>query len=135
MIEESSRPRASSLGPTLTIMIEVDLWLRGNNHATTATLRTVQADATQWTDADVEHLLTEMLLALDREKNPGGEPPPVSLRGFNWIVSPDESRGVLLHLEMQMGTASAGPFALGEAVLSAMITRVLTAAQATTRVH
>jgi hypothetical protein len=116
-------------------MIEVDLWLRGNNHATTATLRTVPTDASRWTDADVEHLIVEMLLALDREKNPGGERPPVSLRGFNWIVSPDESRGVLLHLEMQIGTASAGPFAIGEAALSAMVTRVLAASQASTRVH
>ncbi len=116
-------------------MIDVDLWLRGNNHATTATLRTVPADATTWTDTDVEHLITEMLLALDREKNPGGERPPVSLRGFSWIVSSEESRGVLLHLEMQLGTASAGPFALSEPVLSAMITRVLATAQATARVH
>lgn len=110
-------------------MIDVDLWLRGNNHATTATLRSVSEDAANWTDADVERLLTEMLLALDREKNPGGERPGISLRGFNWIVSPDETRGVLLHLEVQIGTASAGPFALTEAGLSAMIARVIAASQ------
>ena len=52
-----------------------------------------------------------MLLALEREKNPGGDAPPVTLRGFSWIVSPYESGGVIVHLEMQMGTASAGPFA------------------------
>lgn len=116
-------------------MTEVDLWLRGNNHATTATIRTVPADATTWTDADVELLLTEMLLAMDREKNPGGEQPAVSLRGFSWIVSPDESGGVLLHLEMQLGTASAGPFNLGEPVLSSMIGRVLARAQTEIRIH
>lgn len=116
-------------------MIEVDLWLRGNNHASTATIRSVGADASKWTDTDVEQLLTEMLLALDREKNPGGDRPPVSLRGFSWIVSPDESRGVLLHLEMQLGTVSSGPFNLAEPVLSTMINRVLAQARAQTSVH
>lgn len=116
-------------------MIEVDLWLRGNNHATTARIRSVSTDAMTWTDADVERLITEMLLALDQEKSPGGDRPPVSLRGFNWIVSPDEPSGVLLHLEMQLGTASAGPFALSEPVLSAMVQRVIASAQTATRVH
>lgn len=116
-------------------MIEVDLWLRGNNHATTATLGSVSADARTWTDVEVEQLLTEMLLALDREKNPGGDRPPVSMRGFSWIVTTDESRGVLLHLEMQLGTASAGPFNVAEPVLTAMIGRVIASAQTATRVH
>jgi hypothetical protein len=116
-------------------MIEVDLWLRGNNHASTATIGSIEADASKWTDVDVEQLLTEMRVALDREKNPGGDRPPVFLRGFSWIVTPDEARGVLLHLEMQLGTVSTGPFNLGEAVLSAMITRVLANARAQTSVH
>jgi hypothetical protein len=116
-------------------MIEIDLWLRGNNHATTASIRSVPSDALTWTDADVERLITEMLLALDREKNPGGDRPPVSLRGFSWIVSADEPRGVLLHLEMQLGTVSAGPFALSEPVLSAMVHRVIASAQTATSVH
>lgn len=116
-------------------MIEVDLWLRGNNHATTAAIRSLSPDATAWTDAEVEELLVEMLVALNHEKNPDSERPEVSLRGFSWIVTQDESQGVLLHIEMQMGTVSAGPFNLPESVLSAMIARVVAGAQAATSVH
>lgn len=104
---------------------DVEIWLRGNNHAVTESV-TVAADPSSWTDADVSALLTEMLLAIERQRNPGGEPPPVRLTGFSWIVSPD-STGVLVHLEMQTGTASAGPFAIDEARLTGMITRALAA--------
>jgi len=104
--------------------IEVDVWVRGTQQATTRHISLPTA-ADQWTDADVRTLLTEMLRAIEREKNPDGDPPPVSLRGFNWIVSPDGSGGVLLHLEMTMGTASAGPFAIDEGRLSAMVTRAM----------
>ena len=106
--------------------IEIDVWVRGTQHAVTHRIE-MPAAAEQWTDADVRVLLTEMLLAIEREKNPGGDPPPVSLRGFSWIVSPYDS-GVVLHLEMVMGTASAGPIAMAEARLSAMVSRAMGAA-------
>ncbi len=105
-------------------MIEVDVWVRGTNHAVTHRISGVSEDARSWTDADVGRLLTEMLLALEREKNPGGEPPTVTLRGFNWIVSPSDS-GVIVHLETQMGSASAGPFIVDEPALTAMVDRVI----------
>jgi hypothetical protein len=105
--------------------IEVDTWVRGQQHAKTHRIGNVPADPAAWTDADVHRLLSEMLLALERDKNPGGEPPPVTLRGFNWIVSPDGEGGVIVHLEMQMGTASAGPFAIDEQRLMGMIQRVM----------
>jgi hypothetical protein len=105
-------------------MIDVDIWVRGTQHATTHKIASLGPEA-GWTDGDVKALLTEMLLTLERQKNPGGDPPPVTLRGFSWIVSP-EAGGVLVHLELQSGTASAGPFAIAEAKLSDMITRVLT---------
>jgi len=106
--------------------VEVDVWVRGTNRAVTEQISSVSADASAWTDDDVRRLLSEMLLALEREKNPGGEPPAVTLRGFSWIVSPDETGGVVLHVEMQMGTASAGPFAIDQARLTRMISRVMT---------
>ena len=105
--------------------IEVDIWVRGQQEATTRTLTNVPGDPALWSDSDVFRLLSEMLRALEREKNPGGEPPPVTLRGFNWIVSPDAGGGVIVHLEMQMGTASAGPFVIDEQRLVAMIQRVM----------
>jgi hypothetical protein len=108
----------------MTKPIDVEVWVRGTTDARRGTLAGVSAEATLWTDEDVRHLLSEMLLAIERGKNPDGVPPPVSLRGFSWIVSPDGS-GVVVHLEMQMGTASAGPFQIDEPTLTAMITRVL----------
>jgi hypothetical protein len=108
--------------------VEVDIWVRGNLHAKTYRIESLPIEPTDWSDSDVRHLLSEMLLALDREKNPGGEPPTVTLRGFSWIVSP-YGGGVLVHLETQSGTASAGPLAIDEARLTAQLTRVLDAPQ------
>lgn len=120
----------------MTQPIEVDVWVRGQQHATTRGIANVSADPQQWTDDDVQHLLTEMLLALEREKHPDGDPPRVTLRGFNWIVSrDDQSSGVIVHLEMQLGTASAGPFAIEEQPLVAMIQRVLEQPARPERIH
>lgn len=105
--------------------IEIDVWVRGTTHASTHTISALPPDPHAWSDADVGRLLTEMLLALEREKNPGGTAPEVTLRGFNWIVSAFDTTGVVLHIEMQMGSASAGPFAVDEATLSARIRRVM----------
>ena len=115
-------------------MIDVDVWVRGQQEATTRKIEGVPHDASAWTDDDVKALLEQMLLALERAKNPGGEAPAISLRGFSWIVSPEE-HGVLVHLEMQMGTASAGPFAIDEARLTEMIARVMGGPKPSTLVH
>lgn len=115
-------------------MIDVDVWVRGTSHAATRTIQAVNSDAASWTEPDVRTLLTEMLLSLEREKNPGGETPEVSLRGFSWIVSQQDG-GVLVHIEMQMGTASAGPFAIDEARLTEMIARVIGGPKESTLVH
>ena len=115
-------------------VMEVDIWVRGTAQATTRPLPNVSAESASWTDGDVRALLTEMLLALERVKNPGGEAPSVSLRGFSWIVSPEAS-GVLVHLEVQIGTASAGPFAIDERRLTEMIGRVVSGGATTSVVH
>jgi hypothetical protein len=106
-------------------MIEVDVWVRGTLHAHTHHIRSVPDHPDEWDESDVRTLLSEMLLALEREKNPGGEPPQVTLRGFSWIVSPYESGGVLVHLEMQMGTASAGPIAIDAQRLTDLMAGVM----------
>ena len=114
------------------MIVEVDVWVRGTLHAETHQIEALPDDPGSWDEDDVRRLLCEMLLALEREKNPGGEQPPVTLRGFSWIVSPDAAGGVLVHLEMQMGTASAGPLAIDEARLTTMMTRVMARATAET---
>jgi hypothetical protein len=119
----------------MTDHIEVDIWVRGTPAAATHTIEVVRAQADTWTDVDVKRLLSEMLLALDREKNPGSESPIVALRGFSWIVSPYDGGGVIVHLETQMGTASAGPFQVDEGRLTTLIQRVMEAAALSERVH
>ena len=115
-------------------MIDVDVWVRGRQDAVTEKITGLDTDAASWTDAEVKDLLEGMLLALERARNPGGIPPEVTLRGFSWIVSPDDG-GVLLHLEMQLGTVSAGPFAIGEQRFTEMIARVLGGPKVSTMVH
>ena len=115
-------------------MIDVDVWVRGQQDATTRRIDGVPDDATVWTDEDVKGLLEQMLLALERAKNPGGDLPQISLRGFSWIVSPEDA-GVLVHLEMQLGTASAGPFDIDEGRLTEMISRVMGGPKPSALVH
>ena len=115
-------------------MMDVDVWVRGASGAVTQKMKGVSADADAWTVADVKVLLEQMLKALDRARDPNAEAPVVSLRGFSWIVSPDPG-GVLVHIEMQLGTASAGPFAIDEARLNDMITRVIGGPRESKLVH
>ena len=105
-------------------MIDVDVWIRGRQDATIETIPDLDANPSRWTDGEVKKLLEGMLLALQRASNPAGDPPEVTLRGFSWIVSPEQD-GVLLHLEMQLGTVSAGPFSIDEGRLTTMISRVM----------
>ena len=106
--------------------IQIDIWLRGDNHATTAVIAPVVREPHAWTDGDVAAVLIGMLRAIDRAKNP--EAPadrPVGLRGFSWIVNPFESGGVVIALEMTLGAVVAGPFDVPESALTGMIQRVI----------
>ena len=69
-----------------------------------------------------------MLLAIDRVKNPGGEPRQVRLRGFSWIVEPTPG-GVVIAMEITSGAAVAGPFDIAQRRLDGLIARVLEARQ------
>lgn len=116
--------------------IPVEIWLRGDNHATSDQITSVGVEARTWSDADVLTVLTEMLRALDRAKDPASDPNrPIALKGFSWIVSPFES-GVLIALELGLGAVVAGPFPIPEGDLTAKIERVMDAERAaTTTVH
>ena len=116
---------------------KVDIWLRGDNHATTQTIAPVAREPRAWTEGDVAAVLVEMLRALDRARNPdvSGDR-PVALRGFSWIVNPFESGGVVIALEMTLGAIVGGPFDVPESQLSGMIQRVMDAERAgATTVH
>lgn len=106
--------------------IQLDIWLRGDNHATTTVITPVPRGAAAWTDADVVAVLEGMLRALERAKHPDAPPDrPVALRGFSWIVSPFETGGVVIALELTLGAVVAGPFLVSEGDLSAKIERVV----------
>ena len=108
--------------------IPVEIWLRGDNHATTDMIAPVPREPDAWTDADLVSVLEGMLRALERAKNPDAAADrPVALRGFSWIVSPFESGGVVIAMELTLGAVVAGPFNVPERVLSASIDRVIRA--------
>jgi hypothetical protein len=113
------------------VEFQVDIWLRGDNHATTQTISPVAREPRHWTDADVGEVLVGMLRALDRAKHPDADPErPVALRGFSWIVNRFEGGGVVIALELTLGAVIAGPFDIAEHELNTMIRRVLEAAGA-----
>jgi hypothetical protein len=111
--------------------ISIDVWLRGDIHATTHEAPGVGGEPSAWTDDDVSHLLTAMLRAMKRASDPKADASqPVALRGFSWIVNPFEAGGVVVAIEMSLGAAVAGPFNVPERDLNEKIQRVLDAARA-----
>jgi hypothetical protein len=108
--------------------ISVDIWLRGENHATTHVINPVGREPGSWTESDVSAVLVGMLRALERAKNPDVPVDrPVALRGFSWIVNPYDEGGVVIALEMSLGAIVAGPFNIAERDLTAMIQKVMVA--------
>jgi hypothetical protein len=108
--------------------IQLDIWLRGDNHATTEVIAPVERDPRTWTERDVAAVLAGMLRALDRAKNPeAAADRPIALRGFSWIVNPFETGGVVIALEMTVGAVVAGPFDIAESDLSSLIEQAMAA--------
>ena len=108
--------------------IEAEVWVRGEQHATTQVVTSIDRQPRAWTESDVTEILVGMLRALDRAKNPDSEADrPVALRGFSWIVNPFENRGVVLAIEMSLGAIVAGPFDIAERDLTVLVDRVMAA--------
>ena len=104
----------------------VDIWLRGDNHATTETIAPVVREPRAWTDGDVADVLIGMLRAIDRASRPNASAErPIALRGFSWIVNPFESGGVVIAIEMTLGAVIAGPFDVPESVLTGLIQKAI----------
>jgi hypothetical protein len=113
--------------------IQVEIWLRGDNHATTHVISPVWREPRAWTDEDVSAVLVGMLRTLERASRPDANPDrPVALRGFSWIVNPFEGGGVVIALELTLGAVVAGPFDIAEGQLSATIQRVIAAERSAT---
>ena len=105
--------------------VSVDVWLRGQDFATTKDIHGVVREPRAWTDDDVRTVLHGMLLEMHRLKHPDDAETSIALRGLSWIVNPYEDGGVLIAIEITMGAAIAGPFDIDQAALETMIARVL----------
>jgi hypothetical protein len=105
--------------------VSVDIWLRGDDFATTRSIEGVVREPGAWTDDDVRAVLEGMLEAMHRVKHPGAAACSIALRGLSWIVNPYEDGGVVIAIEITMGAAVAGPFDIEKTALERMIARVL----------
>ena len=105
--------------------VPVDVWLRGNDFATTEKIEGIAREPRAWTDADVRAVLEGMLRAMDRVKHPGEPDRAIALRGLSWIVNRFDDGGVVIAIEITLGAAVAGPFDIEPPALEAMIARVL----------
>lgn len=105
--------------------VPVDVWLRGDNFATTRHVEGVPLAPRDWTDEDVRTIIEGMLRAMHRLRYPSEADSPVALRGLSWIVSPDADGGVVIAIEITLGAAVAGPLDIDQATLEGMIARVL----------
>jgi hypothetical protein len=108
------------------MQFDVEIILRERDYATTERLEH-GTEPRAWRDPDVETILKQILLAIDRARNPDGSRRYVALRGFSWIVEP-MGDAVVIAIEIPMGAAVAGPFAIEQQRLDDMIRRVIAAA-------
>lgn len=115
--------------------VDVDVWLRGTDVARTETIQGIEREPPAWTDDDVRQVLEGMLRVMHRLKHPAELPQEVALRGLSWIVNPFEGGGVVIAIEISMGAAIAGPFAVEQASLERMVARVLGRIPPSTAVH
>jgi hypothetical protein len=107
---------------------DVEIVLRDTNQAVTQRIEH-GTEPRSWRELDVETVLKQILLAIDRVKNPSSAARHVALRGFSWIVEPMGS-DIVIAIEIPMGAAVAGPFAIEPQRLDEMIRRVIAAAAA-----
>ena len=116
------------------MVFEVEVVLRDRDYAVTERV-TVPIPANrqpgEWTESDVEAILKEILLAIDRVKNPEAGDRFVALRGFSWIIEPFAGGGVVIAVEIPTGAAVAGPFAAEQPTLDRLVSRVIAAARPT----
>lgn len=89
----------------------------------------------EWTERDVAEVLGQILLAVNRVKNPDDESPHVALRGFSWIVEPFDKGRVVIAIEIPMGAAVAGPFEIEQHVLDRLITSAINRSEGEGTVH
>ncbi|MEO8483734.1 MAG: hypothetical protein ABI634_16105 [Acidobacteriota bacterium] len=107
------------------MVFPVEVVLKGRDFAVTENAMVPTTEPPVWDDAVVRAVLVEILKTMSRvEDAKAAEGREVILQGFSWIVEPSEGQ-VVIAIEIPMGAAVAGPFAVPQAELDATITRVL----------
>ena len=105
----------------------VEVLLRDREAVVTDSMEVGDREPAVWTDDDVRHVLESMLQTIAHVKDPAGERRrPVSLRGLSWIVD-TVAGGVMIAIEIPTGAVVAGPFAMAQERLDAMVARVIAA--------
>src|SRR5438270_13687870 len=107
---------------------DVEIVLRETNRAVTERIEH-GTEPRAWRELDVETVLKQILLAIDRVKNPSSGARHVALRGFSWNVEPMGNE-VVIAIEIPMGAAVAGPFAIDSARFDEMLRPRIAAAAA-----
>jgi hypothetical protein len=109
------------------MVFNVEVVLKGRDFAVTEAVSVAHGEPASWNEAAVRDVLVEILRAIERAQNPDAPSDrAVALRGFSWIVEPSMD-GVVLAVEIPMGAAVAGPFAISQAKLDALFSGVLRA--------
>jgi hypothetical protein len=107
---------------------DVEIVLKGRDFAVAESLVVPHGEPRTWDDGAVRDVLVEILRAIGRAENPeAGHDRPIVLQGFSWIVEPTADGMVVVAIEIPMGAAVAGPFAVPQADLDARIGRVVQA--------
>jgi hypothetical protein len=107
---------------------DVEIVLKGRDFAVTESLVVPHGEPATWDDGAVRDVLAEILRAIGRAENPDAAPGrAIVLQGFSWIVEPTAEGAVVVAIEIPMGAAVAGPFAVAQADLDARIGRVIQA--------
>lgn len=109
------------------MVFNIEIVLKGRDFAVTEAVSLAHGEPSSWDEAAVRDVLVEILRAIERAQNPDAPANrAVALRGFSWIVEPSGDK-VVLAVEIPMGAAVAGPFAITQARLDALISGVLRA--------
>ena len=104
---------------------DVEVVLKGRDYAITESVAVSHGDPRTWDEQAVRDVLIAILQAIARVEQPDAGERAVALRGFSWIVEPAEDKQVVIAIEIPMGAAIAGPFAIGQSQLDTLITKVL----------
>jgi hypothetical protein len=102
----------------------VEVLLRETDRVVSETVTREEDSPAGWSEADVIGVLEGMLQAVARAKDPGDSDPTVALRGLSWIVN-SVPTGVVIAIEIPSGAVVAGPFAIPQDRLHAMVGSVL----------